>query len=72
MKARLESGVQARAMTTPPSHWRDKAMSLAVTVFVIALLLYIAARLIVAVLPVLIVGRRCPARLCGLVGLSIS
>ena len=41
-------------MTTPPSHWPDKAMSLAVTVFVIALLLYIAAKLIVAVLPVLI------------------
>jgi xanthine/uracil permease len=41
-------------MTTPPSHWSDKAMSLAVTAFVIALLLYIAARLIVAVLPVLI------------------
>jgi len=42
-------------MTTPPSHWPDKVMSLAVTVFVIALLLYIAAKLIVAVLPVLIV-----------------
>lgn len=41
-------------MTTPPSHWPDKAMGLAVTVFVIALLLYIAAKLIVAVLPVLI------------------
>jgi xanthine/uracil permease len=41
-------------MTTPPSHWPDKAMSLAVTVFVIALLLYIAAKLIVAVLPVLV------------------
>jgi xanthine/uracil permease len=41
-------------MTTPPSHWLDKAMSLAVTVFVIALLLYIAAKLIVTVLPVLI------------------
>lgn len=41
-------------MTTPPSHWPDKALSLAVTVLAIALLLYIAARLIVAVLPVLI------------------
>lgn len=41
-------------MTTPPSHWPDKAMNLAVTVFVVALLLYIAAKLIVAVLPVLI------------------
>lgn len=40
-------------MTTPPSHWPDKAMSLAVTVLVIAVLLYIAARLIVAVWPVL-------------------
>lgn len=41
-------------MTTPPSHWPDKAMSLALTVLAIALVLYIAARLIVAVLPVLI------------------
>ncbi len=41
-------------MTTPPSHWPDKALSLAVTVLVIAVLLYIAARLIVAVWPVLL------------------
>jgi xanthine/uracil permease len=41
-------------MTTPPSHWPDKVMGLAVTVLVVALLLYIAAKLIVAVLPVLI------------------
>lgn len=41
-------------MTTPPSHWPDKAMSLALTVLAIAIALYIAARLIVAVLPVLI------------------
>jgi hypothetical protein len=42
-------------MTTPPSHWPDKALSVAVTVLVIALLLYIAARLIVAVWPVLVI-----------------
>lgn len=41
-------------MTTPPSHWPDKALSLALTVLAIALILYIAARLIVAVLPVLL------------------
>jgi hypothetical protein len=40
-------------MTTPPSHWPDKVMSLAMTVLVIALILYVAARLIVAVWPVL-------------------
>jgi hypothetical protein len=38
-------------MTTPPSHWPDKAMHLALTVLAIAVILYIAARLIVAVLP---------------------
>lgn len=41
-------------MTTPPSHWPDKAVSLAMTVLAVALMLYVAARLIVAVLPVLI------------------
>lgn len=41
-------------MTTPPSHWPDKALSLAVTVLVIALALHIAAWLIMSVLPVLI------------------
>lgn len=41
-------------MTTPPSHWPDKALHLAMTICGIALLLYIAAHLIVAVLPVLI------------------
>ena len=40
-------------MTTPPSRWRDSAMSLAWTVFAIAVLLYVSARLILAVLPVL-------------------
>jgi hypothetical protein len=42
-------------MTTPPSRWRDSAMNLAVTILAIALMLYVAAKLIVAVLPVLIV-----------------
>jgi xanthine/uracil permease len=42
-------------MTSPPSHWPDRAMHLAFTVLAIAVMLYIAARLIVAVLPVLIV-----------------
>jgi xanthine/uracil permease len=42
-------------MTTPPSRWRDSATNLAFTVLAIALMLYVAARLIVAVLPVLIV-----------------
>lgn len=43
-------------MTTPPTRWRDSAMNMAWTVFAIAVLLYISARLILAVLPVLIVG----------------
>jgi NADH:ubiquinone oxidoreductase subunit 6 (subunit J) len=44
-------------VTTPPSHWPDKALSLALTVLTIAMSLYVAARLIVAVWPVLaIVG----------------
>jgi hypothetical protein len=43
-------------MTTPPSRWRDSATSLAGSVLVTALMLYIAARLILAVLPVLIVA----------------
>lgn len=41
-------------MTTPPSRWRDSAMNLAVTTLAIAVMLYIAARLILAVLPVLL------------------
>ena len=41
-------------MTVPPSRWRDSAMNLAVTVLMIAVMLYVAARLIVAVLPVFI------------------
>jgi NADH:ubiquinone oxidoreductase subunit 6 (subunit J) len=42
-------------MTTPPSRWRDSVMNLAVSFLAIALMLYVAARLIIAVLPVLIV-----------------
>lgn len=42
-------------MTTPPSRWREGAMNLAVTVLAVALMLYVAARLIEAILPVLIV-----------------
>jgi len=41
-------------MTAPPSRWRDSALNLAFTVLVVALMLYVAARLILAVLPVLI------------------
>jgi hypothetical protein len=43
-------------MTTPPSRWRDSAMDLALKVLVMAVMLYVAARLILAVLPVLIAG----------------
>lgn len=43
-------------MTTPPSRWRDSVMNLAVSALAIALMLYVAARLIIAVLPVLIVA----------------
>lgn len=50
-------------MTTPPSRWREGALNLAVTVLAVALMLYIAARLIIAVLPVLIA-----AAIVGLVG----
>lgn len=41
-------------MTSPPSQWSDKAVSLALKVLAVALILYVAARLIEAVLPVLI------------------
>jgi hypothetical protein len=41
-------------MTIPPSRWRDSALSLALNLLVIALALYVAAKLVVAVLPVLI------------------
>jgi hypothetical protein len=43
-------------MTVPPSRWRDSALNLAATIAAIAVLLYVAAHLIVAVLPVLIVA----------------
>ena len=52
-------------MTTPPSNWRDGALGLARTVLLVALMLYVAARLILAVLPVLIV-----AGAVGLVGFA--
>jgi type IV secretory pathway TrbL component len=42
-------------VTTPPTRWRDSAMNMAWTVFAIAVLLYVAARLILAVLPVLLI-----------------
>jgi hypothetical protein len=43
-------------MTTPPSRWREAAMNLAGTALAVALMLYVAARLIQAILPVLIVA----------------
>jgi hypothetical protein len=56
-------------MTTPPSRWRDSAMDLALKVLVMAVMLYVAARLILAVLPVLITGG--VVVLIGYVGWSI-
>jgi xanthine/uracil permease len=56
-------------MTTPPSRWRDSAMNLAVSVLVIAVMLYVAARLIVAVLPILIA--LAVAALLGFAGWSL-
>jgi hypothetical protein len=56
-------------VTTPPSRWREGALNLAVTVLAVALMLYVAARLIVAVLPVLIVAG--VVGLVGFVGWSI-
>jgi hypothetical protein len=40
-------------VTTPPSHWPDKVVRFAIAVLAVALMLYVAARLIMAVLPVL-------------------
>jgi xanthine/uracil permease len=37
-----------------PLRWRDGAVGLALTVLMIAVMLYVAARLVLAVLPVLI------------------
>lgn len=54
-------------MTDP--HWHDSAMNLAVKVLGVAVMLYIAARLILAVLPVLIVAG--VVVLLGFVGWSI-
>jgi hypothetical protein len=48
-------------MTTPPSHWPDKALRFAFVVLVIALMLHVAAQLIASVWPVLLA--------VGLVGL---
>jgi hypothetical protein len=42
-------------MTNPSSRLRDSAINLAITIFAVALALNLAARLIIAVLPVLIV-----------------
>jgi xanthine/uracil permease len=41
-------------MSTPPSRWLDGLLRVAMTVLAIALVLYVAARLIIAVAPVLI------------------
>lgn len=41
-------------MTTPPSRWSDRLLGLALTVLAVAVMLNIAARLILAVLPVLL------------------
>ena len=52
----VEQTGRRTAMTVPPSRWRDNALDLAVRAAAIAVLLYIAARLILAVLPVLLIG----------------
>lgn len=58
-----------RALTSSPSHWPDKAVSFAAKALGAAFMLYIAARLIEAVLPVLIgVGI---VALIGFVGWSV-
>jgi len=41
-------------MSTPPSRWMDGLLRMALTILAVAVVLNIAARLIVAVLPVLI------------------
>lgn len=41
-------------MTTPPSHWSDRAMRLAVIALAIAVMLHIAAQLVASVWPVLL------------------
>jgi type IV secretory pathway TrbL component len=42
-------------MTAPPSNWRGSAIGAAWTVLAVAVMLYVAARLILAVLPVLLI-----------------
>lgn len=42
-------------MKSSPSGWLDRLLGLALTILAVAVMLHIAARLIVAVLPVLIV-----------------
>jgi uncharacterized membrane protein len=42
-------------MTSPPSRWLDRLLGLAFTILAVALMLHIAARLIVTVLPALII-----------------
>jgi hypothetical protein len=41
-------------MSTPPSRWLDGLLRVVMTILAVALMLYIAARLIMAVLPILI------------------
>jgi|GEM_PF-4698119 len=41
-------------MTTPPSHWPDKALRFALIILAIALMLHVAAQLIASVWPVLL------------------
>lgn len=41
-------------MTTPPSHWPDKALRFGFIVLAIAVMLHIAAQLIASVWPVLL------------------
>jgi hypothetical protein len=38
----------------PPFRWTDRLLGIAFTILVVAVMLYVAARLVVAVLPVLI------------------
>lgn len=47
-------------MNTSPPRWGDRARNLAATILAVAVMLYVAARLIEAVLPVL-VGVAAPA-----------
>jgi len=41
-------------MSTPPTRWLDRLSGLVLTILIVALMLYVAAQLILAVLPVLI------------------